>query len=153
MAAVEPGKDLFLNIRVIPSARLDRLEEVLVITKIQDKLPDTADLGPIRASDILSQRLPGVPAPQGVDKAGNAATPAAGAANAAPGGTAAGTTTTPGGTALPGGASPTRNSGKPDAAAVSSTQKTVNKPAGATPANAGQAPQVTKPRPQGEPPQ
>ena len=72
VASVEPGKDLFLNIRVIPSARLDRLEEVLVITKVQDKLPDTTDLGPIRASDILSQRLPGVPVAAGVDAAGNA---------------------------------------------------------------------------------
>ena len=72
VASVEPGKDLFLDIRVIPSARLDRLEEVLVITKIQDKLPDAKDLGPIRASDILSQRLPGVPGGAGVDAAGNA---------------------------------------------------------------------------------
>ena len=72
VASVEPGKDLFLNIRVIPSARLDRLEEVLVITKIQDKLPDTTDLGPIRASDILSQRLPGVP-DTAVDAAGKLA--------------------------------------------------------------------------------
>jgi len=61
VASVEPGKDLFLNIRVIPSARLDRLEEVLVVTKIEQKFPDTKDLGPIRASDILGGHLPGVP--------------------------------------------------------------------------------------------
>jgi rod shape-determining protein MreC len=72
VASAEPGKDLFLNIRVTPSARLDRLEEVLVITKIQDKLPDTKEFEPIRASDILSQRLPGVPVAAGVDAAGNA---------------------------------------------------------------------------------
>jgi len=83
VASVEPGKDLFLNIRVIPSARLDRLEEVLVVTKIQDKLPDATDLGPIRASDILSERLPGVPVTQPVDAAGNAAATASGTANAA----------------------------------------------------------------------
>lgn len=64
VASVEPGKELFLNIRVIPSAHLDRLEEVLVVTKIQDQLPDTKDLGPIRASDILSERLPTVPVKQ-----------------------------------------------------------------------------------------
>ena len=58
---VKPGKDLFLNIRVIPSAQLDRLEEVLVVTKVTEKPPDTNDLGPIRASDILAQRLPTVP--------------------------------------------------------------------------------------------
>src|SRR5271165_6042656 len=72
VASVEPGKDLFLNIRVIASARLDKLEEVLVITKVEYKLPDATDLGPIRASDILSQRLPGVPTTQAVDAAGNA---------------------------------------------------------------------------------
>src|SRR5271157_4020175 len=70
VASVEPGKDLFLNIRVIPSARLDRLEEVLVVTKIQEKLPDAKDLGPIRASDILSERLPGLPATQDANAAG-----------------------------------------------------------------------------------
>jgi len=86
VASVEPGKDLFLNIRVNPSARLNRLEEVLVITKVDYKLPDTTDLGPIRASDILSQRLPGVPSAQPVDANGNAVaqpgatTPAAGGA-------------------------------------------------------------------------
>src|SRR5664279_3891583 len=72
VVSVEPGKDLFLNIRVIPSARLDRLEEVLIITKLQERLPDTKDLGPIRASDILSERLPGVPVTPAVDAAGNA---------------------------------------------------------------------------------
>ena len=85
VASVEPGKDLFLNIRVIPSARLERLEEVLVVTKIEEKLPDTKDLGPIRASDILSQRLPGVPA-----------TPVAGAS-----GTVSGTTGTAANSAAP----------------------------------------------------
>jgi len=75
VASVEPGKDLFLNIRVIPSARLDRLEEVLVVTKIEEKLPDTKDLGPIRASDILGERLPGVPPPD-ANAAGGATAPA-----------------------------------------------------------------------------
>ena len=72
VASVEPGKDLFLNIRVIPSARLDRLEEVLVVTKIEEKFPDAKDLGPIRASDILSQRLPGLPTPPDANATGNA---------------------------------------------------------------------------------
>jgi rod shape-determining protein MreC len=79
VASVEPGKDLFLNIRVIPSARLDRLEEVLVVTKIEEKFPDTKELGPIRASDILSERLPGVPTPPpDANSAGNAPGTAAG---------------------------------------------------------------------------
>ena len=78
--SVEPGKDLFLNIRVVPSSRLDQLEEVLVVTKITEKMPDSKDLGPLRASDILAERLPTVPTKTDVDAAGNpkpgAATPA-----------------------------------------------------------------------------
>jgi hypothetical protein len=46
---------------VIPAARLDQLEEVLVVTKITEKMPDAKDLGPLRASDILAERLPTVP--------------------------------------------------------------------------------------------
>jgi len=74
---VQPGKDLFLNIRVQPSAELNRLEEVLVVTKITEKPPDVQDLGPIRASDILAQRLPTVPNQPQVDAKGNAVQPAA----------------------------------------------------------------------------
>ena len=44
VVSVEPGKDLFLNIRVVPSARLDQVEEVLVVTKIAEKMPDAKDL-------------------------------------------------------------------------------------------------------------
>jgi rod shape-determining protein MreC len=72
VVSVEPGKDLFLNIRVVPSSRLDQLEEVLVVTKITEKMPDTKDLGPLRASDILAERLPTVPTKTAVDAAGNA---------------------------------------------------------------------------------
>jgi rod shape-determining protein MreC len=96
VATVQPGKDLFLNIRVVPAARLDQVEEVLVVTKITEKMPDTKDLGPLRASDILAERLPSVPNKAEVDAAGNAKP---GSGNAAPGaattgsatGTAAGT--------------------------------------------------------------
>ena len=92
---VKPGKDLFLNIRVSPSAQLDRVEEVLVVTHISEKAPDTEDLGPIRASDILAQRLPTIPDKPATD------------ANAQPGAAAAGTptnrgTTKPVGAAAPG---------------------------------------------------
>ncbi len=38
VASVEPGKDLFLNIRVTPAARLDQIEEVLVVTKITEQI-------------------------------------------------------------------------------------------------------------------
>ena len=136
VASVEPGKDLFLNIRVIPSARLDRLEEVLVVTKIQDKLPDATDLGPIRASDILSERLPGVPVTPAVDAAGNAATAPTGAANAAQSNVSTGASTAKPGTATnPANAPATRpaNAGaaaspKPGAGTGSATGATTPKP-------------------------
>ncbi|HEY1730819.1 MAG TPA: rod shape-determining protein MreC [Terriglobales bacterium] len=72
VASVEPGKDLFLNIRVTPSAQLNQIEEVLVVTKITEKMPDANDLRPLRASDILAERLPTVPTKAEVDAAGNA---------------------------------------------------------------------------------
>ncbi len=59
---VSQGHELFLNIRVKPTADLSRLEEVLVITQQEEKQPDVADNGQrIRAADILAQRLPSVP--------------------------------------------------------------------------------------------
>jgi rod shape-determining protein MreC len=58
---VSPGADLFLNIRVKPSASLSRLEEVLVITRKEDRAPSVAETNSVRAVDILTQRLPSVP--------------------------------------------------------------------------------------------
>ena len=57
---VSPGPELFLNIRVKPAAQLSRLEEVLVITKVVDSVPAAGDApsGPVRAADVLAQRLP-----------------------------------------------------------------------------------------------
>ncbi len=83
---VSPGADLFLNIRLKPSASLNRLEEVLVITKKEERAPSVADTGRVRAVDILTQRLPSVPdKPAGVGStAANAITPAAGAAAPSP---------------------------------------------------------------------
>ncbi len=69
--SVQPGKDLFLNIRVTPTAQLNQVEEVLVVTKITEKMPDAKDLGPLRASDILAERLPSVPK-AAADATGNA---------------------------------------------------------------------------------
>src|SRR5271169_1722730 len=96
VVSVEPGKDLFLNIRVVPSARLDQVEEVLVVTRIAEKMPDAKDLAPIRAADILAERLPTVPIKPGTDAAGNPkpADTAAGAAASA-GNPAAGNATHP----------------------------------------------------------
>ena len=58
---VSNGADLFLNIRVRPSADLNKLEEVLVVTQVEDKEPTPSENTSVRAVDILAQRLPSVP--------------------------------------------------------------------------------------------
>jgi len=55
------GSDLFLSIRVRPAANLSKLEEVLVVTKLVEQEPTQLPTGPVRAADILAQRLPSVP--------------------------------------------------------------------------------------------
>ena len=69
------GSDLFLNIKVKPAANLSKLEEVLVITKLEDKAPAVATNGSMRTVDILAQRLPSVP-DRPAEKPGAATTPA-----------------------------------------------------------------------------
>jgi rod shape-determining protein MreC len=61
VSRVSPGSDLFLNIRVKPEANLSKLEEVLVITQMEEREPVVPDAGHLRAADILAQRLPSVP--------------------------------------------------------------------------------------------
>ena len=147
---VKPGKDLFLNIRVSPSAQLNRLEEVLVVTHVSEKPPDTQDLGPIRASDILAQRLPTIPDKpaanaQPAGTAGAAGTAAnTGTAKPATGTATPGSTTgsathppTPGATANRTGAATNLPGGKPPVtvpSAGSASTATANRAAGA---NAG----------------
>jgi rod shape-determining protein MreC len=59
---VKTGPDLFLKIHVRLSANLSKVEEVLVITKVDEREPSTAELNaPVRAIDILANRLPSVP--------------------------------------------------------------------------------------------
>jgi rod shape-determining protein MreC len=134
VVSVEPGKDLFLNIRVVPSARLDQIEEVLVVTKITEKMPDTKDLGPLRASDILAERLPTVPNKAEVDAAGNAKPGSATAASATIAATGARPATTP---KPPAGAATTAN--KPAATTIPRTaaQGTVKPKASGTPSPGG----------------
>jgi rod shape-determining protein MreC len=80
---VAPSSDLFLNIRVRPAADLSKLEEVLVVTKIDERQAEPDQTGATRAVDILAERLPGVPAkPEEGVKAGAAGTAAATAATA-----------------------------------------------------------------------
>jgi rod shape-determining protein MreC len=78
----------FLAVRIKPAAHLDRLEEVLVVTKIAEEGPVTGDdAAPHRAADILSQRLPSVqkPADPAANKtAGNAAASTAASPNRSP---------------------------------------------------------------------
>jgi rod shape-determining protein MreC len=66
---VSPGSELFLNIRVRPAADLSRLEEVLVVTRIDERQAEPDQTGTARAIDILAERLPTVPAkPENAEK-------------------------------------------------------------------------------------
>jgi len=159
VASVEPGKDLFLNIRVIPAARLDQVEEVLVVTRISEKMPDAKDLAPIRAADILAERLPTVPTKPGTEAAGSAKPAEANAGTAAPAGSAAaGTGVRPPGSAAGSAAKPgatttsagtTATGTKPTAAGTGATGAGA-KPAsgnGAKPLNAGATAPSPAPKP------
>jgi rod shape-determining protein MreC len=57
---VSPGPETFLNVRVKPAARLDRVEEVLVITKVDERQREIVPEAPRRAADILALRLPSI---------------------------------------------------------------------------------------------
>ncbi len=81
---VSPDRDTdpFLAIRVKPAADLNRLEEVLVVTKIAEDSPSIAGAAtPMRAADILAQRLPSAPKPEETPKKTSASGPPS-AANA-----------------------------------------------------------------------
>ncbi len=67
---VSQGSELFLNIHVRPAADLSKLEEVLVVTKIDERQAAPDQTGAARAVDILAERLPSVPVkPEPTDKA------------------------------------------------------------------------------------
>lgn len=64
VSSVQPGNDIFLKIRVRPAAPINRLEEVLVITKVDEHMSDSVALDtPVRAIDVLANRLPTVAPP------------------------------------------------------------------------------------------
>jgi len=115
---VSPGNDLFLNIRVRPAANLSRLEEVLVVTKIDERQAAPEQTGPIRAADILAERLPTVP-----PKTDNAAN-------------AAGKTS---GSQVAGGTTPAANAVAPVSAKPNETKPSESKPSEGKP-NAASAP-------------
>jgi rod shape-determining protein MreC len=58
---VAQGNELFLNIRVRPAADLSKLEEVLVVTRIDERQAQPDQAVAARAVDILAERLPTVP--------------------------------------------------------------------------------------------
>jgi len=68
VSEAEKGKDVFLNIKVKPAASLSKLEEVLVLVEKRERAVTAEDKTPLRAADILAQRLPSVP-----DKSANPA--------------------------------------------------------------------------------
>jgi rod shape-determining protein MreC len=153
VAQTNPGSDLFLNIRVKPAANLSRLEEVLVVTKVQESTPPAQEpSAPLRAADILAERLPSVPQKP---PAGGAATSTA-ATTAPPGTAARSPATKPGATAIAPGATGTQPS-KPAAVSSPTTgTAATTKPAAAAPkpstANAGGVtPNTTGMKPATEP--
>ncbi|HEY7403740.1 MAG TPA: rod shape-determining protein MreC [Candidatus Angelobacter sp.] len=81
-ATPDRDNDPFLNIRVKPAADLRRLEEVLVVIKMAEEAPVPSGTGPIRAADILSQRLPSIPKQEdkAAKTAGSSPTPTPGPA-------------------------------------------------------------------------
>ena len=81
---VSAGSELFLNIRVRPAANLNRLEEVLVVTKIDERQAEPEQAGPMRAVDILAERLPTVPPKQDASTPGADKTTAGGAGAVTP---------------------------------------------------------------------
>jgi rod shape-determining protein MreC len=72
VAKVTPGGELFLNIRVRPAADLSKLEEVLVVTKIDERQIEPDQTNTARAVDILAERLPTVPPkPENAERTAN----------------------------------------------------------------------------------
>ena len=60
VSKVTKGKE-FLLVTIKPAAALTHLEEVLVITKKEQREPAVASGTPLRAADVLAERLPSVP--------------------------------------------------------------------------------------------
>ena len=77
VANVTRGNE-FLQVSVKPAAALSHLEEVLVITRKEDREPaGSLAATPLRAADILAQRLPSVPDKPPAPATGSAVNPGA----------------------------------------------------------------------------
>jgi rod shape-determining protein MreC len=147
VASVAPGQDLFLNVRVRPAAPINRLEEVLVITKMDERAPDAvATQNPVRAIDVLAERLPTVAPPAPKPEGGEATT-----GKPAATGTMTGTPKTAGQSATDKKNTPVELKPAPKktdtAASTSSGQPQAVKQAETTPGTKPQEPKKDKPHP------
>lgn len=92
-AAADHDSEPFLRIGIRPAAKLDQLEDVLVIMQMAEHSPSVAEGSPsIRAADVLAQRLPSITKPPDKDKEAGQANPAqpnAGQPNSGPANSAA----------------------------------------------------------------
>ena len=103
VAKVKPGKDSFLEIQLQPAANLSKLEEVLVVTKLEDRSPSAGEVaGTVRAVDILTRRLPSVPDKPAQTAISGTAVPG----TVKPSASTGGTTATGTGAETPGGRTP-----------------------------------------------
>ena len=119
----------FWLVRIRPAANLDRLEQVLVVTRIAEEAPPvSSDTAPRRAAEILAERLPSISKP--ADNSANK-TPAGGAAGSvpAPGASAPAAQPKPGtASATPAPKSKAKAAETPVGAAVAATPAPVRKP-------------------------
>lgn len=139
VSQVGNGPDLFLTIRVRPAANLSKLEEVLVVTKLVEQEPTQLESGPVRAADILAQRLPSVP-----DKPPAADPSKAGAGEAAkPSGPAASKPAKPAGVSAPN--TNAANPPKPDEKVPPKPQAQASPARAASPSSLGVGPTATTP--------
>jgi rod shape-determining protein MreC len=145
-----PGSELFLNIRVKPTADLSRLEEVLVITQQDERAPVAIDNAP-RAADILAERLPTVPAKPAPD----AGKQPAGTTSATPGSKPAAGAVTQVQVTKPGNTAKVVNTAAPkqNAPAPGSAQKAASNPARTSPQVSNAAPDNTLSTTPAPPPQ
>ena len=167
VSSAATGDGLFLNIRVKPAANLNRLEEVLVVTRIDERDVEAPAEGPKRAADILAQRLPSIPVkpPEQAGAAGQSGTTngAAGSAtpNAKPSGTPTGAKpagTGPGAATKPAAPKPSGTAGPdittaPNSSAGTSATGAASKPKSATTTTPGTTPAPKKPAQDKKPPQ
>jgi len=157
VVTVSMGRNLFLNIGVKPAADLDRLEEVLVITQQKQRSPDVTGLGPIRASDILAQHLPGVPptvppttpgaVPQQLPRTTPTVQSSPPAGGPAQGSAQNSSTTKPPATSPAGSNQPKPQSAKPTTSAATTTVQKPPVPKPATPKPTAPAAGEAKPKP------